>query len=535
MLIYNKDNEQYSFKGLIMTGPLHPASSSGEGHVPLPGAGPSAAAKVASVFDKSLRATLHGTAPSSVDAGSLTISTEPHPELFALCNGCTLCVQQTGKTGVAVKDKPDAHDLVNLIVKGCNLHSIDPKSVVDFSVSFQREKMEITYNDAGTEKTIKIDLTKEMATWGKKDPATVSFKKMQEATTKLKGFEGRVLAGEYEVDARSPLVKTGSLGSRAAADITGPLNLGKIATKDFFGKAESRSDYLASKIYEACGTGTKPAVSCGKRLEVVKGYREKALVNLVRTIANKKKELTAAPDEASKEAIRKQIKDLETLLSFLSIQPMEAVSDDVLQGTVKAHVQGSQDFGVDLKVAIALMIQEQKASIERAAAVPGAPKPKLTMDQREKIAQNLEAIFLGRKALSAWERFKAKFNLSISQAPAVDSASIPMYLSKEEKERYQAEYKKSAKQMAADTVALLFNLEKDEPGLSVKEAYQQLSDRLHTSMQSRDVADLLFKTHDMTAPERAREYKTALNLASVSEADLARVLDFVQPEVVLRP
>lgn len=518
-----------------MTGPLHPASSSGGGHVPLPGAGHSAAARAADVFNRSVRATVHGTAPASVDAGSLTISTEPHPELFSLCNGCTLYVQQTGKTGVTVKDKPDAHDLVTLILKGCTTRGIDPKSVVDFSISFQREKMEITYDDAGTEKTIKIDLTKEMATWGKKDPATVSFKKMQEATTKLKSFEGRVMAGEYEVDARSPLVKTGSIGSRAAADITGPLNLGKIATKDFFGKAESRSDYLASKIHEACGTGTKPTVSCGRRLEVVKVYREKALVNLVRTIANKKKDLTAAPDEASKEAIRKQIKDLEALLSFLSIQPMGAVPDDALQATVKDHVQRSQDWGVDLKVAIALMIQEQKASIERAGAVAGAPRPKLTMDQREKIAQNLEAIFLGRKALSIWEKFKAKCNFSISQAPAVDSASIPMYFSKEEKERYQAEYKKSAKQMAADTVALLFNLEKDEPGLSVKEAYEQLSSRLHTQMQPRDVSDLLFKTHDMTAADRAKEYIATLNLTGIKEAELQRVFDFVQPEVALRP
>jgi hypothetical protein len=492
------------------TGDAHPPGGRG-----VPPLDPSAA-KAAKVG-----ATILGSVPST-PAGELVISSGDKPqELLSLCARCKLSVSSPGSKGTVVDEKPLVNELADLIIKVCasQVPSLDPKSVTNFSIQFQEEKMELFYSDAGTEKKLAVNLTNSLKTWGDKDAGAIAFRKLQEASEKIKGFENFITKGQMVVDVRSPFVKAGSLGSRAAVDITGPLKLGQIASKDFLGKTESRSDFLAVKIHEACGNaGSKPVKSVAKHLEEVIQQRKRALENIIIKIDDKQKALAAA-DDAAKEVIRKQIKDLEELKTFLSIEPMESVPSSDAWDAAHAQVEKGRELGIELKVAVALMIKEQQDSL------PGGAL--LSLDQMEKIAQGVESIYLGQKVASAWSRCLQFFGYKPSKEPAVESAKMPMYISKYEEQETQARYRKSAKQMAADTVALVLNLQTDTPTKAVKETYAELSDRLKTSMQPRDISDLVFLAATKTnARDRAEVFKTALGLNHILDTDLQTIFTY---------
>lgn len=467
-------------------------------------------------------ATVHGTAPSSiVGQGNLSITSDRPAHLLALCQKCKLSMQQAGKGAAEVKTKLNVNDLADLIMQVCSAQTprIELSGIEDFSIAFAREKMEIVYNQEGVKQTAHIDLTSLMKQLGDNDIATICFRRLYEVASHVKGFEDRLMKGqELVADARSSFVKTGSLGSRAAADITGPLRLNNLASKDFLKKTASRSDYLIDQIHQACGgSGPKASTSLETHFKKTLAQRQKMLLKLMQKITDKQKAVSQAVDEAQKQNLGEQIRDLEKMKSFLAIEPIQEIPGISPQDLIQRHLEALKEVGLELKVAIALMIQEQKDNLATQT---------LTVDQKVALAQKLEAIYLGQKAQNAWDRVKGLFGFTPSLAPRIDAASLPLYISDIEQQNIHARYKKSAKQMAADTVALLFDLEKDTPTSLVKDSYKEFSDRLQTAQEPQDIADVLFKTSNMDDEDRASEYRSILKLTHLSQEDLEEICHF---------
>lgn len=479
-------------------GPSHPpsgggASSSSSSSSSLP-------ARMGAVVSASLPA------PAGLPAGEMSISTvqSSNPKLYAVCQGLLLSVTQEGKQGVVVTHKMPLDDVASIVIKmcACQVPPIDPESVTTISMKFQDEKLKLGYKDEhGVDKVLDLNLTKELKT---QPEAEKIFRKLQAETQKIPEFKGRISNVELVTNARSAFVKTGSIGSHAATDITKPMGLLKIASQTgFLRKSDSaESTYLKSKIQAV--TGQSITTSPVTQLKEVKARRKKILTELAKLIDDKKQELARAANQADKDRLSQVVSDLEKLEDFIAIQPREKLAGEDPEKAVEAHIDACKDFGMDLKVAIAL-------AMDQARQMKGAP---LTQTEKVELAKELEKLFLGRKTQSAWERFKeSRFGISPSAHPAVDSAIYPRGATKFEKIEMAQSFKQSAKQMAADTVALLFNHEQDAPaGSSVKDAYQEFSQLLGTTNQSRDVADVMFSTHNKTPQERCDEYLSALNL-----------------------
>lgn len=499
-LSFNSQSQRHSFRA---------GAASGSDSVP---------AQAAAVYDRTIGATIHGSTPS-LDAGRLEIQGDlqtTHPVLCNLCKQSTFNIQQAGKTTLELKEKPSFEDLAVIVIKCC-APSIEANQVTAFSILFQREKIEITYSDGGVSKTLKVDLSVKMKEWGDKDAATLAFRKLQQKSKELKGFEGQITPIEIVINARSGLVKTGSIGSRAAVEITSALKLTSIVSKEglFRKKDSQRSQYLAVKINEALGTKGPLKKSSVAYFEQLQKEQEQTLEKLASLIAAKQKSLTAAQADADKQRLKNEIADLERLEQFLLIEPRQTAPGEDIKQAIKTHVAQSVSQGVSVKVAIALVMKEKVEELKKQT-----PPQELTVDQMQKLAEHLNQIYLGQKVQTTWDKIKS-FGFSPSLTPAIDRAAFPFHMDESERVMYKEQYKQSAKQMAADTVALLFNLEKDQEGKEpVRDKYAQLSSNLKTSVQSRDLSDLLFTAYGQKPSDKASLYQKELALTHIPKADL---------------